>query len=442
MRQRLFVQIYVSFLTVSLLTLVASVAAVGVAMDRASEVPAAVRVAANVLVQSLPDPSASPVAFHRALAERAEDLGLDVSVWSAEGRLLGRVGDDVFPAPPAGCARPWLRSTRGRWGLCMQLPDGRWVASTAVDARVQGWLLRVGGVLAAVFGTIAAGCWPLARRITRRLEALQRSVEAFGQGALDQRVTVEGRDEVALVAQAFNASAERVSALVEGQRKVLAHASHELRSPLARLRMAVALLEDAASDEERQHAARQAVREIGELNELIEDVLLAGRLRGGVVVPRQLVQVDLAELCREVADQTDTTVSIDEGVDTFVVRADERLIRRALHNLVDNAWKYAAPPIELRLGRAADVVSVQVLDRGPGIPVEDRARIFQPFFRRSDSAEPVQGVGLGLSLVDEIARHHGGSVTCTARTAGGMCFLLQLPADGDSDAHLLGEPDS
>ena len=431
MRRRLFIQIYLSFLTVSLLTLLAAGVSVRWAVYRTLEVPQTVRTATQIVFQTLPDPSAAPAEFRTALTRKAKELGVHVSVWSEAGTLLARVGERL-PTPPNGCSSPWVRSASGAAGMCVQLPEGQWVAVAGVNDRTRDWALRGLGVFFAIFGTIAIGCYPLARRITRRLEALQAGVEAFGRGELERRVPVEGRDEVAAVAAAFNDSADRVATLVTRQRRVLAHASHELRSPLARLRMAVALLEDAQTAEARDEAVGRATDEIDELNDLIEDVLLASRLRGGVAVPRSRALVDLVEICAPLAQRHPVALLPTEG--PVWTEGDARLLDRAVGNLLANARAHGAPPIELAIRQDDEVVEIHVLDRGPGIAEVDRPRIFEPFFRPDGHREGDPGVGLGLSLVDEIARHHMGAVSCTPRPDGGTRFTLTLPR-----AHTLPE---
>jgi len=422
-RRRLFAQIYLSFLTVSLLTLVAAAVSFQVAAQR-SVVPRSALVAGQMLLQTLPDPQAAPAEFRTALVRRAQDAGVHVSVWSEDGRLLGRVGDRL-PAPPAGCARPLVQSASGAFGLCAQLPEGQWVAVAGVNARTGEWLMRGMGVFLAIFGTIALGCYPLARRITRRLEALRDGVQAFGRGELERRVEVEGSDEVASVAAAFNDSADQVATLVARQRRVLAHASHELRSPLARLRMAVALLEDGETAVERADAAARAVVEIAELDDLIEDVLLASRLRGGVSTVHKSELVELIEICAALAERHGVDLLADAH--PIWVEGDARLLERALGNLLSNARTHGAAPFELAIRASEGHVEVHVLDRGAGISEADRARIFEPFFRPGGHSEGDPGVGLGLSLVDEIARHHNGTVTCTPRPDGGSRFTVRLP---------------
>src|SRR5205085_9540270 len=119
--------------------------------------------------------------------------------------------------------------------------------------------------------------YPVVRRLTRRLEALKRGVEQFGAGALDHRVAISGADEVAAVAASFNIAAARVEALVQAHRSLLANASHELRSPLARMRMAVSMLDD-ATPQQRERLKREIETNVGELDALVEEVLLASRL--------------------------------------------------------------------------------------------------------------------------------------------------------------------
>lgn len=423
MRSRLFVQIYTAFLAISLLTLVAAGLAVRWAVYDTVALPASVRAVAGALVQTLPDPRQAPLAYKRALAAQADRLGLHVSVWSEDGVLLGQVGEG-FAAPPAGCPEPFVRSRAGKAGVCVQLPDGQWVAVARLDARVEALVARATLALFMVFFTIAVGCWPLARRITSRLERLEHSVSAFGQGALGARVDVVGTDEVARVAATFNEAADRVEALVDQQRQALAHASHELRSPLARLRMALALIEDAGSDVERACHLDTAIAEVAELDALIEDVLLASRLRGGVVVPRALAPIDLAPVVTKLAATAGAVVVWKAEEDHSVsVLADERLLRRALSNLVANAVRHGAPPVELHIWRSAEWVHVAVCDRGPGVDPALSDTVFAPFVSRG-------GVGLGLALVDEIVCQHGGQVEHRQRQGGGAVFETRWPLDG------------
>ena len=276
-----------------------------------------------------------------------------------------------------------------------------------------------------LFLAIALGAYPFVRRLTRRLEALKRGVEAFGQGALDRRVPVEGRDEVATLATSFNLAAERVEALVRSHKSLLANASHELRSPLARLKMATSLLSDAAPDErDREHLRAEINTDIAELDGLVDEVLLASRLEAAPA-PDHLESVDLLALAVEEGARVDASV---DGAGA-TVRGEERLLRRALRNLLENARRYGGGRIRVDLeDKAAAGVEIRVCDNGPGVPEAYRERIFEPFFRLPGHAERAGGVGLGLALVRQIVERHHGQIQCVRPPEGGGCFVIRLPA--------------
>jgi signal transduction histidine kinase len=284
--------------------------------------------------------------------------------------------------------------------------------------------LGLAALLLVLFAAVAAGAWPVARRLTRRLAALQQGVEAFGGGALHQRVDQSGHDEVAALGASFNRAAARIEALLRSQKSLLANASHELRSPLARLKMALAMVDDAAPAQ-RAALQREIADNIGELDALVEEVLLASRLDGTIGLERRN-DVDLLALATEEAARVQAAVQAQGDVGRSV-GGDERLLRRALRNLLENARRYGGGDIELTLAHGAGGVELRVCDRGPGVPQDCRERIFEPFFRLPGHAETAGGVGLGLSLVRQIAQQHGGSVRCEGRIGGGSCFTLTLP---------------
>ncbi|MBC7732112.1 MAG: HAMP domain-containing histidine kinase [Bacteriovorax sp.] len=295
-----------------------------------------------------------------------------------------------------------------------------------------GWLQGVGLVILLVllFIAVAAGAYPVVRRLTRRLEALKQGVEQFGAGQLDHRVDVTGHDEVAAVAASFNVTAARVEALVRSHQSLLANASHELRSPLARMKMAVSMLDD-AGPAQRERLKHEIDTNVAELDALVEEVLLASRLDAAPRNERDQ-PVELLGLLAEEGARVNASV---DGA-PLNVTGDERLLRRALRNLLENARRYGGGEIEASVEPVDGQAVVRVCDRGSGVPEAMRERIFEPFFRLAGHAEQAGGVGLGLSLVRQIAVRHGGSVRCEARPGGGSCFVVSLPLGDPPPARL------
>lgn len=279
-------------------------------------------------------------------------------------------------------------------------------------------------VLVLLFMGVALGAYPVIRRLTRRLESLKRGVEQFGAGQLGYRVDDSGADEVAALASSFNQAAERVESLLRSHQSLLANASHELRSPLARLKMAFSMLDD-AQPAQRERLGREIHTDIAELDALVEEVLLASRLDAGSG-GTELRAVDLLGLCAEEAAAAHASFEPAPGLGSAELRGEERLLRRALRNLLENARRYGGPTIELSLRAHEGAFEIAVADRGPGVPAGMRERIFEPFFRLPGHAELAGGVGLGLSLVKQIAQRHGGTVRCEPRPGGGSVFVLRL----------------
>ena len=395
----------------------------------------------DLIERSLPGPSAPVQEQAAAVHEWSMRLRLPLALDDAQGRriaaselFLRRQADHVGRAVP-------IRLDDGRtlWvmrrGRLMPRAQAHGVPPGAEHRYapppwpyVPAWWQRGMGLvvlLVLLFVAVAAGAWPVVRRLTRRLQALKRGMEVFGAGRLDHRVAVSGRDEVAAVAASFNEAAARIEALVHSHQSLLANASHELRSPLARLKMAVSMLAD-ASPEQRESLRREIDTNIGELDVLVEEVLLASRLDA----LRQLDQrdrVDLLGLAAEEAARVDAVLEpTHDG--SLQVQGDERLLRRALRNLLENARRYGGDDVSVSAQIDGTRILLRVCDRGPGVPAEQRLRIFEPFYRLPGHAETAGGVGLGLSLVRQIAERHNGGVRCEAREGGGSCFVLALPA--------------
>ncbi|PAT36925.1 ATP-binding protein [Vandammella animalimorsus] len=296
------------------------------------------------------------------------------------------------------------------------------------------WLLGLVGL------SVIIGVFPIIRHLMKRLETLRLGVQKFGEGDLSVRIPVDGQDEVAELAGQFNAAAARIQTLVRSHKALLANASHELRSPLARIRMGLELAEHGRPS----GAARQEIqRNIAELDQLIDEILLASRLDLAEDSALALEAVDLIGLAAEESARIgaemdiDTTAS-DAAAPDMDILGDAKLLRRALRNLLENARRYSQGPIELVLQEQGAHIAIHVHDRGPGVPEALRERIFEPFYRAPGASERSGGVGLGLALVKTIAQRHGGSVRCAARPGGGSSFTLTLPRMAQPAAPAVG----
>ncbi len=375
---------------------------------------------AEILGKALPGPDRPVAELEQALGRLHRQFGIDLKLSRTDGEPIAAAGEPIIGAPPT---EGWQRRGRRHWTLSLRLPDGRLL--TARHRHPRGPLLL--GMLGLLALATAIGAYPLARRVTRRLERLQARVEQLGSGQLSARVEVEGKDEVAELARSFNHAAKRIERLVSGQRSMLASASHELRSPLTRIRMAVELL----AGEERPELRAQIARDIAELDDLIDEILLAARLER-IDTPRFSEDVDLLALTAEEGARVDGSVT---GV-SVPVKGDPRMLRRMVRNLFDNAQRHGHGTLIEATVEPLDGGGARLLveDQGPGVPEKERERIFDPFYRPAGMREGA-GVGLGLALVRQIARHHHGEACCLERMGGGTRLEITL---GTSDLGVRG----
>lgn len=415
MRSRLFLKIYVTL--IAALAVVAITSAVFVRMGQRDEDRGWLSRRDSFLAALLPT-DADPQSLQIILDRLGGAFSADITVFDPAGRIVARTGR---PLPP-----DFLDRHHPRWGgdpmqFVVPLDDGRIVAGRMArqfgpqDVRRNALLYLV--LIAAVTGVAA---YPVVRHLTRRLERLRIGVNAWGGGALSTRVPVDGRDEVAAVASTFNQAADRVERLIESHRSLLANASHELRSPLARLRMAIDLLERSPTET----ARAEVIRNLTELDELVEEVLLASRLDHVEKLERP-ESVDLLALAAEEGAH----FGIEASGEAAEVSGVPRLLTRLIRNLMQNALRHGAPPVSVEVRRAAGGrVELIVRDHGPGIAPAEVARIFEPFYRPVGSSETAGGWGLGLALVQQIARHHGATIDVSTPSGGGAQFVVAFPA--------------
>ena len=322
------------------------------------------------------------------------------------------------------------------------------------------WLLILVGV------SVSFATYPVMRRLTRRLENLKNSVAIWGSGNLSARVQVQGRDEIAYLAEQFNHSADQIEVLVNSHKSLLANASHELRTPLARIRMALELMGNTAPE----HLKREMTQNIIELDQLVDEILTASRLdapQSKIGERGELEVVDLTGLASEECSHKNAELDLGTTPQSYLTLGNPQLLRRVIRNLLDNAEKHASQNILHHSNSKSDAdsssssssnsglitvqlnfetvhpnssIRIAVLDRGPGVEKDEQSKIFEPFYRAKSIAQtktnadpgtgyPTQssGAGLGLSLVKTICEWHGGSVHYEDREGGGSAFIVLLP---------------
>lgn len=376
----------------------------------------------------------------RRVRQIHDDFGVDVTVRDLAGRVIAAAGPELPALGREDQARVRAGAivvySRPVWFAAAPVRDPRSGAAVGTLAASVHRRLAFGGlfepvvIVVLVLVVVALATYPLARRISRPLERLIEGARRLGGGDLSYRVpgATDGGwwwrrrwrvDEIQELTRAFNEMAERVERLVRGQSELLANVSHELRSPLTRIRMALELVPRDGGG-----AARlgDVERDLADLDRLIDDVLTAARLEA-TGLPTRLEHVDVNELLAQLAERAGrdlllagVPVSVAPGPALSLV-ADGVLLNRALWNLVENAAKYGAPPITLAASEDGDRVALSVEDAGPGVAPDERERVFAPFYRadraRTPGAagEPSRGVGLGLTLARRVAEVHGGAIT-------------------------------
>ncbi len=369
--------------------------------------------------------------------ERQNPPSREVVVRDAAGAVIGTAEAQarrVPPTPDDPGGVQFVVTLQDGHEMVLQMPRPRPPSRIHRPADIMGWLRPPFGflwVLGLAGLVVMIGVFPVARRLTQRLEGLQRGVQRWGEGDLSVRLPEGGHDEVADLSRRFNAAAERVqslmasqAALLQSQKSLLANASHELRSPLARIRMAIELVGAQGSPT----ARAEIQRNIAELDQLVDEILLASRLDAREADMGTVEPVDLIGLVAEESARVGAALEVPDGSGDIIVPGVAKLLRRAVRNLLENAARHgSAGQVSAGLSLADGHAELHVDDRGPGVPEAQRERIFEPFYRLPGASERDGGVGLGLALVRSIAERHGGSAQCDNCPGGGARFTLRLP---------------
>ncbi len=357
---------------------------------------------------------ASLQAGRSVLIETPEGLFLGYPIGSSVGREFALVLH-----PEHGVGRGWS-GWRG------------WLTFLPVDLGVRALVtLLIGGLLSFL----------MVRHITSPVTRLRQATRRLAAGDLGARVGSAGRrrrDELEDLGRDFDRMAERLESLVGAQRRLLTDISHELRSPLARMNVAINFLREDGVEQAPAMIERLEI-ESDRLNRLIGDALLLSRAESGEPVPA-FQPVDLVELCRQVAH--DAQFEAGARVSGIHVRASgpveamgvEELLRSAVENVVRNAIRHTRPgsAIEIELARVdgggQTWARIAVHDQGPGLPEDQLEKIFEPFYRFEGASEPASGgTGLGLAIVRRVVARHAGSTRAHSAPGGGLTIEIQLP---------------
>lgn len=410
-RQRLYLQIYLTILAALALTVIATSFAFSRLGPETRPSSTAIALAHRAVAEALPSADAPFNQQQAVLARIGSDLSIELALFAANGDLIA-----AYPQE-AGDAFEQLENGIGDDPEHMlRLHDGRTIFARVPFPGIGG-VATLFIVLGSVAAAIGAASYPFVRRLTGRVERLQAAVERIGQGELDTRAQLEGRDEIAALAESFNRAADRIEALVEAHRVLLANASHELRTPLSRIRLGIEMFEE-TGDRSRLSGV---TADIAQLDQLIDEILTLSRLDAGAV--EMEAEIDLLGLVAEECAGFGVAV---EGEPTLVT-GNRDLLARLVRNLVANAQTHGAPPVEVEVRSFDGRARLTVRDGGPGIVPEEREKVFNRFYR-GRGKQKGNGYGLGLPLVRQIAAAHGGSVAVTEKESSEIVVVFSKDA--------------
>lgn len=383
-----------------------------------------------------------PQAFAQYVSRSMVEAGSEIYLYDADGKPLTSQNSDIAESAADAVRQTEQHISRvtalGRitWARAVVGPSGRtYIFVTRLRQPYQPRRLTAVQVIAAIVvaGVIA---YFLALYLTSPLEKLQSTVQAFAQGNLQARATPQlgkRRDELADLGREFDQMAERISILIESQKRLLADISHELRSPLARLSVALELARK-NTPSAAVPALNRIEQESERINMLVGQLLALTRLESGAErVPDETVMLE--ELVHQVVDDADYEAKPQHKeveiiqVEKCRVHGSPELLRSAIENVIRNAVRYTAQgtAVEVALSWKLDTAVLTVRDHGPGVPESDLEHIFEPFYRVSEARDRASGgAGLGLSIADRTVKLHGGTINAT-NVQDGLLVTIRLP---------------
>lgn len=321
--------------------------------------------------------------------------------------------------PPKRAER--LRRLGAELQIAVEQPDGRWLvlySGWPRSERALIWQLLIQTLI--LYVVVLIPVLLASRRIAKPLRTLATAAQGFTPGNGSDPVEERGPRDVRAVTAAYNALSLRVNAMLDEKDRMLGAIGHDLRTPLAALRVRIESVED---DEDRTKMADT----IDEMNRTLDDILSLARLGRPSEPP---TDVDLSALIDAVVEDfrdLEMPVTFDEDTPRLTMKLRSGLMRRAVRNLIENAVKYGHGA-EVRLVPSPTSVAIEVCDRGPGIPEDKLALVFDPFTRLETSRNrDTGGIGLGLALAQAIVRNAGGDIALANREGGGLVATIQLP---------------
>lgn len=374
-----------------------------------------------------PQSAVSPEANDADLAERLREIAVANGLEVRDARAA--LSDDLPPLPPRGDrparnpANEEERAERFRsLLLSMQLTDGRWAnGQLLIERPDRGSMWRAALGTLVLYLLMLGAVILVLTRVLRPLRDLTSAAQRFRGTGTPPQVTPSGPADVKRAIDAFNAMGTRVGTLLEEKDRMLGAIGHDLRTPLASLRIRAENMEPA---DERE----RMVATLGEMAGLLDDTLALARSGRSQEPARALDVAALADAVVEELRELGQDVSMSESA-RAVACIRPNLVRGAIRNLIDNAVKYAGAS-EVQVTSGTDRVTIKVMDRGPGIPEDQLAKVMEPFVRLESSRNrETGGTGLGISLARAAAQLHGGDLLLANREGGGLKVSLWLPRD-------------
>lgn len=389
--------------------------------------------ASNYIHDQIVERWEDPERMERELRRQARSFKFSASIFDREGRSLARAGR----RPPRALNR---RQQDRLEGASSVIWVGR--AMVAIPLRRSGEFIgyavgrapmrrrtpvRAIAVLLTVVAMLALVSVPLVKRIVRPLSVIGETARALGDGELGARTGLNRRDEIGDLARAVDEMAEKIERSSRVERELMANVSHELRTPLARLRVALELATD-VTPERQAHLLGEALRDIEEMDELTEEILMVARLELGrdavsiEVTPHDAdlwIEDRVARVRRAHPERTIDLETKSLGERFF----DSKWLGRALDNLLENAVKYSSGAVTVASIADGSSWTVSVTDRGVGIAPQEMERIYAPFYRVSRGAG---GFGLGLTLAKRVVEAHGGTLEVKSELEVGSTFSMHL----------------